>query len=88
MIMGATVYILGTLTSAACAYLLWSGYRRGNKKLLLWSSLCFVGFTITNLLVFLDLVIFPKRDLYVFRLGMTAISLAMLLYGLIWESNG
>jgi hypothetical protein len=86
--MGPAVYILGTLTSAACAFLLWNGYRRGNKKLLLWSSLCFVGFTITNLLVFVDLVIFPERDLYVFRLCTVTVSLGLLLYGLIWESHG
>lgn len=75
------------LTSAACAILLWRGYQRGKKRLLLWSSLCFAGFAITNLLIFVDLVIFPKTDLYVFRLVTTAISLGFLLYGLIWESN-
>lgn len=75
------------LTSATCAILLWRGYQRGKKRLLLWSSLCFAGFAITNLLIFVDLVIFPKTDLYVFRLVTTAISLGFLLYGLIWESN-
>jgi hypothetical protein len=86
--MGAAVYILGTLTSAVCTLLLWSGFKRGGKKLLLWSSLCFAGFSIANLLVFVDLVLLPYRDLYVFRLGTVAVSLALLLYGLIWESNG
>ena len=86
--MGPAVYILGTLTSAICAVLLWNGYRRGNKRLLLWSSLCFAGFTVTNLLVFVDLVMFPERDLYIFRLGAAAVSLMLLIYGLIWESNG
>ena len=86
--MGAAVYILGTLTSAACAFLLWRGYRRGNRKMLLWSSLCFAGFSLTNLLVFVDLVLLPERDLYLFRLATVALSLALLLYGLIWESNG
>ncbi|HTZ46476.1 MAG TPA: DUF5985 family protein [Verrucomicrobiae bacterium] len=85
--MGAAIYILGTLISATCAVLLWRGYRQGGKRLLLWSSLCFVGFAVTNLLIFVDLVIFPKTDLYVFRLVTTAISLGFLLYGLIWESN-
>lgn len=85
--MGPAVYILETLTSALCAVLLWRGYRRGKKRLLLWSSLCFAGFTITNFLIFLDLVIFPERDLYMLRLASTDISLALLLYGLVWESN-
>jgi hypothetical protein len=84
---GAIVYMLGILTSAICAVLLWRGYRGSKKGLLLWSSLCFTGFAINNLLVFLDLVIFPKQDLYVFRLATATISLVLLLYGLIWESN-
>jgi hypothetical protein len=84
---GPAVYILGTLTSTLCALLLWGGYRRGKKRLLFWSSLCFAGFTVTNLLVFVDLVIFPETNLYVFRLFSTAVSLALILYGLIWESH-
>lgn len=86
--MGAAVYILGMLTSASCAFLLWRGYQRGKKKLLAWSSLCFAGFAITNLLVFVDLVLFPEKDLYVCRLATVAVSLALLLYGMIWESSG
>jgi len=85
--MGAVIYILGMLITATCAVLLWRGYRQGRKRLLLWSSLCFAGFAVTNLLIFVDLVIFPETDLYVFRLVTAAISLVFLLYGLIWESN-
>lgn len=86
--MGPAVYILGVLTSAACAFLLWRGYHRRKKKLLLWSSLCFACFAVSNLLVFVDLVLFPERDLYVYRLAASTVALALLLYGLIWESNG
>ena len=86
--MGPAVYVLGTLTSAVCALLLWRGYRRGHKKLLLWSSLCFTGFAFTNLLVFVDLVLLPEKDLYVYRLAAATVALGLLLYGLIWESNG
>ncbi len=85
--MGAAVYILGALTSLACAVLLLRGYARGRKRLLLWSGLCFVGLALSNVLIFLDLVVFPQVDLYYWRLGTTLIAMALLLYGLIWESN-
>ena len=85
--MGAAVYILGALTSTACSVLLWRGYAHGGKKLLLWSSLCFAGLAISNLLVFVDLVLVPQVDLYLYRLTAATIALGLLLYGLIWESN-
>jgi hypothetical protein len=86
--MGPAVYILGMLTSTACAFLLWRGYARGKKKLLLWSGLCFAGFAFTHVLVFVDLVLFPELDLYVYRLAAATVALGLLIYGLIWESNG
>jgi Family of unknown function (DUF5985) len=85
--MGPSVYILGTLTCLACAVLLIRAYGQVKKALLLWSGLCFAGLTISNLLVFVDLVLFPEVDLYRFRLGTAAISMLLLLYGLIWESE-
>ena len=85
--MGATVYILGTLTTLACAMLLLRGYARTNRRLLLWSGLCFSGLTISNLLVFIDLVIVPDVNLFVWRLATSALSMFLLLYGLIWDSR-
>lgn len=85
--MGPTVYILGTLTSFCCAFLLLRNYSRVEKRLLLWSGLCFVGLGISNLFVFVDLVVFPNVDLYLFRLVTAAIAMILLLYGLIWESE-
>ncbi|MHB8525910.1 MAG: DUF5985 family protein [Candidatus Acidiferrales bacterium] len=85
--MASVVYILGALTSLACAILLLRGYARGKKKLLLWSGLCFAGLAVTNALVFFDLVLLPHTDLYPLRLAVTGISMALLLYGLIWESG-
>ncbi len=84
---GAIVYIIGTLTSAACAVLLMRGYVRGRKKLLLWSGLCFTILSISNLLIFVDLVLFPDVDLYRYRLGSASVAMLLLLYGLIWESE-
>jgi len=40
-----------------------------------------------NLLILLDLVVFPGLNLFPARLGTNVISMGLLLYGLIWESN-
>jgi len=85
--MAAMVYILGALTSLACAVLLLRGYSRGRKRLLLWSGLCFAGLALSNLIIFVDLILLPGRDLYLWRLATTGVAMALLLYGLIWESN-
>lgn len=85
--MEQAVYILGVLTTLACAVLLLRGYARTKRRLLLWSSLCFLGLTISNVLIFIDLVMFPKIDLYLWRLLVAAIGMALLIYGLIWDSE-
>jgi predicted lysophospholipase L1 biosynthesis ABC-type transport system permease subunit len=85
--MAAAVYILGMLVALACGALLFRGYLRGRQKLLLWSSLCFLGLAVSNLLVFLDLVMFPDKDLYLWRLTAAAVGMMFLLYGLIWEGE-
>ncbi|MGB6941221.1 MAG: DUF5985 family protein [Bryobacteraceae bacterium] len=85
--MGPAVYILGALISLCCGILLLRSYGQVRKRLLLWSGLCFVGLAISNLLIFVDLVIFPDTNLYPLRLGIAAASLLLLLYGLIWESE-
>jgi len=80
------VYILAVLTSAACAVLLLRGYARGRKKLLLWSGICFLVLAVSNILLFLDLVVISSVDLYRWRLASTIFAVTLLLYGLIWES--
>jgi uncharacterized protein DUF5985 len=85
--MGQAAYILGALTTLACAVLLLRGYTRTKRRLLLWSSVCFVGLTISNMLTIVDLVMFPQVDLYLWRLLTAAIGMALLIYGLIWDSE-
>ena len=85
--MAIAVSILESLTTLACAFLLLRGYARTDKKLLLWSGLCFAGLTISNSLIFVDLVLLPDINLYPWRLSAAAISMAILLYGLIWDSR-
>jgi hypothetical protein len=84
---GAIVYLIGAFTSAACATLLMRGYFRGRKRLLLWSGICFAGLAISNLLIFVDLVLIPDVDLSRYRLATAAAAMLLLLYGLIWESE-
>ncbi|MGA9797945.1 MAG: DUF5985 family protein [Terriglobales bacterium] len=85
--MAPAVYILGTLITLLCAVLLMRGYARTQTKLLLWSALCFFGLAVSNLLIFVDLVIYPDVDLYFWRLITAAIAMMVLLYGLIWEGE-
>ncbi|HEY7378828.1 MAG TPA: DUF5985 family protein [Steroidobacteraceae bacterium] len=85
--MAFVVYILGALTCLLCAVLLLRGYRQGGKRLLLWSGLCFIGLTVSNTLVFIDLTVAPQIDLYVWRLASAALAMMLLLYGLVWESD-
>jgi hypothetical protein len=86
--MAEVVYILGALTTLLCAVMLLRGYRAGRRRLLLWSGLCFAGLTLSNVLLFVDLVIFTTDvSLYTWRLGTAAVAMLLLLYGLVWESE-
>jgi hypothetical protein len=85
--MPAIVNVLGLLTVALCAFLLLRAYLQGRKRLLLWSGLCFIGLTASNALLIIDLVLVPGISLYSWRLGIAALSLLFLLYGLIFESD-
>jgi hypothetical protein len=82
----STIYSFCLLTSAVCALLLVRGYMRSRTKLLLWSAVCFVFLALNNLLVVVDVLIFPTVvDLYVLRQAATLIGVMILLYGFIWE---
>lgn len=83
--MGPIAYILGALTTSLCATLLLLAHARAPQRLLLFSGLCFAGLALSNILVFVDLVIVPETDLYVLRLGTSIVAMGLLLYGLIWE---
>lgn len=85
--MAETVYVLCTLTSLACALLLYKGYRVARTPLLFWSALCFAGLTANNLLLLVDLVVVPNIDLSLWRSGVALAALLGLIYGLIYESS-
>ena len=85
--MASALYILTSLTTFLCSILLLRAYFTVRKRLLLWSGLCFAVLTISNVLVVTDLMIFPRIDLFTWRVGFGAIAMTLLLYGLIWESQ-
>jgi hypothetical protein len=86
--MAEAVYILCALTSVACAVLLLRGYSRSGMRLLLWSGLCFVALALSNVLLFVDLVVIgPETDLSLLRISLALVGVATLLYGLIWDSQ-
>jgi hypothetical protein len=85
--MASFFYILCGLVSLICTVLLMRAYAQSRMRLLLWSGLCFLGLTISNLLVFVDLSILPQIDLYLVRLTTAAIAMLILLFGLIWEGG-
>jgi hypothetical protein len=85
--MAELVYILCGMTSIGCAVLLLRQYRATRGKLLFWSAGCFFCFAITNVLLFVDLVILPGVDLSLIRSLITLAGIVMLLAALIWEEH-
>lgn len=86
--MASAVYLLCALTSLLCSVLLLRGFFRGRKRLLLWSGLCFAGLTLSNALMFVDLVLLPQiPKLYMPRLVTAAAAMLLLVYGLVWDTE-
>lgn len=86
-VFGTAVYVLCASTSALCAVLLLRGYARSRVRLLLWSGLCFVGLAINNTLLFVDVRILPETDLSIVRTVPAVVGIAILIYGLVWETQ-
>jgi uncharacterized protein DUF5985 len=85
--MAEAVYLLCAVASAFCAVLLGTSYRRNPTRLLMWSTLCFVGLTINNILLVVDLVLVPEIDLSLVRAATALASVVLLLIGLLWEES-
>jgi Family of unknown function (DUF5985) len=85
--MALTIYSLCAATSAICTYLLLAAYLRSRYRLLLWSAICFAGLTLNNLALWIDKIVLPAKDLSIPRLSIALIAMAVLLYGLIWDSE-
>lgn len=85
--MADVAYILCTLTSIICAVLLLRGYKKSGLRLLFWSGLCFIGLTLNNILVIVDVRLLPNVDLSTVRLFPTILGLILLIFGAIWEKG-
>jgi hypothetical protein len=86
--MAEAVYLLCAATSIVCALLLFRAYRDQRTRLLLWSTLCFAFLTLNNILLFVDLIVVPYTvDLSLWRSSTALVGVALLLFGLIWESR-
>lgn len=82
------VYLMCAVTSIACASLLVRGFRKQRYPLLLWSSVCFIGLAINNILLFLDHTLLRDTvDLATIRQVPACIGMLLLLVALIWERN-
>jgi hypothetical protein len=85
--MATLVYVLCALTSVACAVLLLRGYASSRVRLLLWSGLCFAGLALNNILLLVDKRLVPAMDLSLWRTLPALAGVALLLYGLVWETR-
>lgn len=85
--MAILVYALCAATSIACAVLLLRGYRSSRSGLLLWSGLCFAGLATNNVLLLIDKRMVPAVDLSLVRSLPALAGVALLLYGLVWETR-
>jgi hypothetical protein len=82
------LYLLAAASSISCMVLLFRGYARTGARLLLWSALCFVGLSVNNLLLFIDLVVLPTQvDLRPWRHVAALAGVAFLLYSFIGETE-
>jgi len=56
-------------------------------RLLFWSGLSFVGFALGNLFLVIDRMMVPAADLTLFRSLPVLAGLAVLIYGLVWDTK-
>jgi len=85
--MPGLVYILCALTSLACSAMLLRGYRQSGVRLLLWSGLCFLGLALDNVILYVDLFVWPDVNMAAFRRLPGLFSLMLLIFGLVWETK-
>jgi len=83
----AALSVIAMLSSAVCAVLLFRGYAQRRVRLLMWSGFCFVGLTVNNVALFIDLVVYPTIDLRLMRLIPALIGMTFLLYAFIWDAE-
>jgi len=83
--MATAVFLLCAVTATVCAVLLWRGWRTSQARLLFWTALGFAVFAVNNVLLFVDEVIVPDRDLDWARQTTAFVAVVVILYGLVWD---
>lgn len=83
MTLADCVFIFCAVVSYLCSVLLFRVYRRTKARLLMWSALCFLGFAISNALIYADINL--PVDLSVVRTLPSLVGVCCLLYGLIMD---
>lgn len=84
--MAAIVYILCAITSLVCAIMLFKAFQRNKFRLLFWSCLGFTGFAVNNILLFIDVIVFPDVTYIIyFRTIPAVIGMIVMIYGLVME---
>lgn len=83
------VYLLCLASSLVCAWMLSRSFRRAPSGLLFWSAACFWLLSANNLLLVLDLIVFPTSvDLAIPRGLLSVAAVATLLFGFVWNGEG
>jgi hypothetical protein len=86
-VIAQVVYFLCALTSLIVAIMLFKAYQRQPSRLLFWSAISFCGFYLNNILLFIDLAVFPVEVSLAYYRSLTCLgSVAVLIYGLIWDT--
>ena len=81
------VYGLCFLTSAVCALLLGRSYFKTGARLLLWSALCFVFLALNNIVVVLDMLVYPNADFRLVRHALATAGVLTLLFGFVMDQE-
>jgi len=81
------VYIFCALVNIGCAVLLLRSYFRSRVKLVFWGSIFFICFALSNIVLFVDLIILPAVDLSFYRDALTLVGLVAIIFGLIKEGD-
>jgi hypothetical protein len=87
MTIAKTIYLLCAATSLLVAIMLMRQYLKSRTRLVLWSVISFAGLAVNSVLVYVDLVMYTGVDLSMYRSAAGAFAMAVMLYGLIWETR-
>jgi hypothetical protein len=83
----AAVFLACALTSVLCVVLLIRGWLASRSRLLLWSSLGFLGLALNNVVLVIDRLVVPDVDLTLLRTIPAFLGVAVLLLGCIWDAD-